>query len=146
MRRDYQGEIMMEVFYRLAFAARLLFIALLGFVILSACGRLPETSFEHTVPGGDPDRGRLLFTEYGCGSCHTIPGVPRANAVVAPPLTDWAERRYIAGRLPNNPDNLIEWIMSPQAVDPGNAMPDMGVNATDARDMSAYLYTLQRGR
>ena len=30
--------------------------------------------------------------------------------------------------------------VSTQEVDPGNAMPDLGVSATDARDMAAYLY------
>lgn len=94
------------------------------------------------VPVADPDRGRVAFVEYGCPACHTIPGVTGARAHVGPPLEGWAERRYIAGRLPNTPENLVTWIMSPQAVDPGNAMPDVGVPEVIARDMAAYLYAL----
>src|SRR5207302_9244776 len=54
-----------------------------------------------------------------------------------------ARRIYIAGVLRNSPDNMMTWLVSPQQVIPGNAMPDMGVSATDARDMTAYLYTLR---
>jgi cytochrome c len=112
----------------------------------AGCGRLPGTSQTHNVPGGDADRGREALSEYGCHSCHRIPGVRRADAMVAPPLDVWAERRYIAGRFPNTPDNLINWIMDPQSMNPGTAMPTMDVSEQDARDMSAYLYSLQRGR
>jgi cytochrome c1 len=51
-------------------------------------------------------------------------------------------RGYIAGHLPNNGPNLIRWIRDPQQVDPGNAMPDLGVGDVDARDIAAYLFTL----
>jgi cytochrome c len=98
------------------------------------------------IPGSNPDRGWQAIQDYGCIACHTIPGVPRADALVGPPLTHWAERSYIAGRLTNTPENLILWIQFPQSVDPGNAMPDMGVADQDARNIAAYLYTLRRGR
>jgi cytochrome c len=129
--------------YWLLWSVGFLFLAFVG---LTACGRLAETSPRHNVPGGDPDRGRTALREYGCHTCHTIPGVQGADATVAPPLNYWADRHYIAGRFPNNPDNLIPWIMNPQTLVPGSAMPDMGVSEADARDMSAYLYTLRRGR
>ena len=119
-------------------------IVLTGALIISSCGTRQETSFRHEVPGGDPERGVAALQEYGCISCHTIPGVPRANALVAPPLSYWADRRYIAGKFANTPENLIPWIMSPQDMDTGTAMPDVGVTEADARDMAAYLYTLQR--
>ena len=45
--------------------------------------------------------------------------------------------------LRNTPANLVRWIREPQAVVPGNAMPDMGVSEADARDIAAYLYTLR---
>jgi cytochrome c len=62
---------------------------------------------------------------------------------VGPPLTMFARRAYIAGQLTNQPDNLIRWIQNPQAVEPGTAMPNLGVIPEIARDMAAYLYTLQ---
>jgi cytochrome c len=63
--------------------------------------------------------------------------------MVGPPLTMFARRAYIAGQLPNEPDNLIRWIRDPQAVEPGTAMPSLGVEPAVARDMAAYLYTLR---
>lgn len=101
----------------------------------------PERAVE--VPGGDADRGRHAFVDYGCHSCHRVPGVQNADSLVAPPLDAWGERSYVAGRLPNTPDALITWIMDPQEVDPGNAMPDMGVPEGVARDMAAYLFELR---
>ncbi|GAB4515309.1 MAG: hypothetical protein OHK0046_18590 [Anaerolineae bacterium] len=97
---------------------------------------------ERSVPDGDVETGRQLLIEYGCGSCHSIPGIPQANALVGPPLDDWSQRRYIAGSLPNTLENLMGWLINPQAIEPGTAMPNLGVNQAEARHMSAYLYTL----
>jgi cytochrome c2 len=81
--------------------------------------------------------------EYGCTSCHVIPGVSGANGTVGPPLTAFSKRQYVAGLLPNEPDNLIRWIQDPQGVVKGVAMPDMGVSEQDAKNIAAYLYTLR---
>lgn len=56
-----------------------------------------------------------------------------------PPLI----RIYIAGMLRNTPENMVTWLRNPQAIVPGNVMPDMGLSARDARDVAAYLFTLQ---
>jgi cytochrome c2 len=98
------------------------------------------------LPAGDPALGRIALQEYGCHSCHVIPGVPGADSWVGPPLTAWAERTYIAGTLPNEPQYLVEWIRFPQAIEPGTAMPNMGVPEEDAVHMGAYLYTLRSER
>jgi len=92
---------------------------------------------------GNPQRGVAMINAYGCGACHMIPGVDGAGGMVGPPLTSWAQRTYIAGMLPNTPAFLMRWIMTPQQVVPGNAMPDMGVSQQDARDIAAYLYTIR---
>jgi len=52
-------------------------------------------------------------------------------------------RSYIAGEVPNGPDALARWIMSPQSLVPGTPMPDMGVSERDAQDMAAYLLSLR---
>lgn len=65
-----------------------------------------------------------------------------ANSLVGPPLDRMAKRIYVAGTLPNTPDNLIRWLREPQTLAPFTAMPDLGVSERDARDMAAYLYTL----
>lgn len=114
-------------------------LVLLGLV---ACGS-EDPGTVPVVAGGIPREGSIAMQEYGCGTCHTIPGVPEADAEVGPPLTGWANRHYIAGALPNTPENLIYWIMNPQIVEPGTAMPDMGVTEPEARHMAAYLYQLR---
>jgi cytochrome c len=95
------------------------------------------------VPGGDARRAPALIKSLGCAGCHTVPGVSGATGNVGPPLTRFGDRTYVAGMLRNTPDNLIRWIRDPQGVVPGNAMPNMGVSAADARDIAAYLYTLR---
>ena len=94
------------------------------------------------VVGGDPANGPRVLAVYGCGSCHVIPGVRTATGRVGPPLTDFADRGYIAGRVRNEPNALVSWIREPQATDPETVMPNLGVPDKDARDMAAYLYTL----
>ncbi|MBX3013461.1 MAG: c-type cytochrome [Caldilineaceae bacterium] len=118
--------------------------AILGFMgLLTGCTLSLVPSYSR-VADGDPERGVQALRAYGCGACHAIPGVPGAVAYVGPPLDAWAERHYIAGTLVNTPDNLIQWLRDPQAIEPGTAMPNLAVTEQDARDMSAYLYTLRR--
>jgi len=93
--------------------------------------------------GGNAARGKELIRSYGCGSCHTIPRVPGAEAIVGPNLHGEATRAYIAGVMPNTPENMIRWIMNPPAIDDKTAMPNLRVSAVDARDIAAYIYTLQ---
>ena len=88
-------------------------------------------------------RGAQLISKYGCGSCHTIPGINGADGLVGPPLTHWSRRTYITGVLPNDPDNLQFWIQHPQQVVPGVAMPDMGIRQQEARDIAIYLDTIR---
>ncbi|HWE47516.1 MAG TPA: c-type cytochrome [Caulobacteraceae bacterium] len=109
---------------------------------LAGCGRDDVAAAPNDF-GGDPEQGRILVTKYSCGSCHDIPGVAGAHGLVGPPLEHMGERTMVAGVLPNTPENLTRWIEQPQSVVPGNAMPDMGINNHDARDVAAYLYTLR---
>jgi cytochrome c1 len=95
------------------------------------------------VNGGDPTRGRALISDYQCGACHEIPGVRGARGTVGPPLLRFGLRSYIGGRAPNTPVNLVRWLQDPKTIDPGTAMPDMGVDEVQARDMAAYLYGLR---
>lgn len=109
--------------------------------------RLQERDYHRAearrLTGGDPARGPALMRAYGCGQCHTIPGVPGANGLVGPPLAGVANRVYIAGVVTNTPDNIVRWIMNPKAIDPLTAMPFLGVRDDQARHMAAYLYTLR---
>ena len=117
-------------------------------VALCALGACDEAGVipRQRVAGGDPARGQRAIVAYGCGSCHVIPGVPAAEGRVGPPLSDVADRTYLAGHLRNAPDAMVRWIRSPQALRPGSAMPDLGVTEPDARDIASYLYTLGSGQ
>ncbi len=122
--------------------ALILFAIPILVLLISACGSTSDVPLV-SVPGGDPGRGQGALLGYGCESCHMIPGVSGTRATVGPPLAQFAERHYIAGELPNRPENLIRWIMDPQSVDPGTAMPNLGVSEAAARDIASYLYTLR---
>lgn len=113
------------------------FCGLLVMAAMQGCQRDSAT----LVMGGDPNRGAELIRHYGCGSCHTIPGIRRADANVGPPLQQLRGRVYIAGVIVNTPDNLIRWIQHPQAIAPRTAMPEMGVTPGEALDIAAYLYS-----
>lgn len=89
------------------------------------------------------ERGRLLVERYQCGTCHEVPGVNAAAGRFAVTLESFGQRSYIAGHVPNTHDNLVRWVMDPQAVVPGTLMPDMGVTLSDAREIATYLMTLR---
>lgn len=117
--------------------------AALGLLLLG-CDRGPDPDPPRPfLYGGEAGIGAALIRSYGCGTCHTVPGVRGADGRVGPPLTHFAHRAYIAGNLPNEPRNLIVWIVNPQAIEPGTAMPTLGVTEEQARHIAAYLYTLR---
>ncbi len=109
----------------------------------SACDEQQLKESARAATGGDPDRGRAAITRYGCSTCHTIPGVKGADALVGPSLEHVASRSYVAGVLPNTPSNVVRWIQDPPGVDRLTAMPNLGVTDSDARDIASYLYTLK---
>ena len=114
-------------------------------MLFAACGLDSDENLTPAVnvPGGNASLGPEATRPYGCEPCHTIPGIEGTNAYVGPPLDHWAQRSYIAGSLVNQPDNLVRWIQNPQEIEPGTAMPNLGVTEKDARDIAAYLYTLR---
>jgi mono/diheme cytochrome c family protein len=89
------------------------------------------------------ERGKAAMHQYACATCHEIPGVVGANAPVGPPLREIGTRAFIAGVLPNTPQNMVRWLRHPQAVSPKSAMPDLGVSERDAQDIAEYLSTLR---
>jgi cytochrome c len=95
------------------------------------------------LTGGDPGQGALLIRKYGCTACHTIPGIEGTKGMIGPPLNGIAARTYLAGQLPNTPDNMMRWIKDPQTIERGTAMPTLGISNIEARHIAAYLYTLR---
>jgi len=109
---------------------------LLAVILVAACG---TTGAQEPVAGGDRARGKELAVRYGCAACHAIPNMPTLG-LVGPPLETIAQRTYLAGRVPNTPANMMNWIRFPRQVDPETLMPDLGVSERDAADLTAFLY------
>ncbi|MGG2396009.1 c-type cytochrome [Pseudomonas sp. SH1-B] len=114
-------------------------LALLSALLVGGCDNAPELVVSG-VGTGHAAAGHRAFHQFGCTSCHVIPGVVGADTHVGPPLIDIAQRKYLAGVLPNTPANLVRWLRAPQAIAPDSAMPDLGVDRQSALDMAAYLY------
>jgi len=113
-------------------------------VVVAACSSAETTQTgSRIIRGASPEAGKQQIVRYGCGSCHQIPGIKQANGLVAPPLIHFGKRGTIAGHFANTPDNLISWVDNPQAMLPGNDMPDLGVTKDEARNIAAYLENLQ---
>jgi cytochrome c1 len=122
-------------------AAALLLLAIS--IMLAGCTGGKVTRPYTVAVNGNPEDGKQLIQSFGCGSCHTIPGIYTAQGVVGPPLMFFARRTMIAGELPNSPENLVRWIENPPAVEPKTAMPNLGVTDEQAHDIASYLYTLR---
>jgi len=122
-------------------------------------------------PDEDPTlvaRGRKLFQEKTCVTCHTIRG-HEGVGVTAPDLTHVGARTTIAGGLlENNSANLRRWITDPNGVKPHNKMyvgvplggsvmpgymkrdtgtgafmPNIQLSETEATALVAYLQSLK---
>jgi cytochrome c len=114
--------------------------------MLTSCDNLSDSRVHAayiTTAGGNARAGRHTIRKYGCYACHTIDGVAGARGLVGPPLDGIGDREFIAGELPNTPQNLMRWIQHPRQVEPHTVMPEMGVTDEDSRDIAAYLYTLR---
>jgi cytochrome c oxidase subunit II len=102
------------------------------------------------VTAGDPARGKALFLGEGaggqvCHTCHSIDGT-KAQAKVAPrTLTGFANYPTIAqvDGFANNPDNLKKWLVDPQSVKKGTAMPNLQLKPQQVEDLVAYLTSLK---
>ncbi len=105
------------------------------------CERPPDSA--GPLRDGDPELGKKALYQYACTACHSIPDTTSSSPHVGPPLAGIARRALIAGQLANTPDNMVRWLRHTHEVDPLSAMPEMGVGAQDARDITAFLTTLK---
>lgn len=86
--------------------------------------------------------GKALFEENSCMGCHAIGSSP---AQVGPNLTNLGDRTKIAGILDPTKENLVDWIMDPESIKPGNKMtgkyPDLSEDEADK--IAEYLLQLK---
>ena len=88
--------------------------------------------------------GAEAFTANGCAGCHTIDGNPTAIGKIGPNLSHFGSRTTLAaGILQNTPENLQHWLEDPQAIKPGNFMPNLHLRPRDVEALVAYLHSLK---
>ena len=120
-----------------------IFAGVVGLTTVACTGGRDTGEVYPIRTGGNASDGAKVIVTKNCGSCHTIPGIREAKGVVGPPLYFFSRRTFIAGQLPNTPDNLTRWVQAPQSVEANTAMPNLGLTERQARDVAAYLYTLR---
>lgn len=86
--------------------------------------------------------GEQAFFQHGCAVCHAIQGT-LAVGRAGPDLTLIGARKTLAAAtLPNTGENLLAWIIDPQAFKPGVKMPPTHAPVEDLELIVAYLQTL----
>lgn len=84
-------------------------------------------------------RGKAAAERLGCGACHDLPGIAWPKGKFGPPLYGFGQRNLIAGRLPNDLPRLAAFIRNAPSVVPGSGMPEVPMEAGEARDIAAWL-------
>jgi cytochrome c oxidase subunit II len=83
-------------------------------------------------------KGRALFAEKNCVTCHGIRGHEGAGTT-GPNLTHFGSRTTLAGGLlENTKENVHRWIVDPNSVKPGNKMW-MGIGTHTDVKMKGYV-------
>ena len=80
-------------------------------------------------PGGaDADRGKILFSESRCISCHTVGGKGNGSAPELEGIGSKVNRRW-----------LVAFLGNPQAFQPGTRMPRYHLDSQQLGDLAEYL-------
>ncbi|WP_382152517.1 c-type cytochrome [Hydrogenophaga sp. ANAO-22] len=108
---------------------------------LVACDGPPDRT--PTLGDADAATGRRLVADKGCVACHTFPDVKWPRGGLGPSLHGFARQGLIAGQLPNQPGVLMQFVRNAPGLVPGTAMPAITMSDQEARDVTAYLLTLQ---
>ncbi|MES2035381.1 MAG: c-type cytochrome [Pseudomonadota bacterium] len=115
-------------------------VAIAALTLVCACA--DKTAAPRPIAGADPERGLAVMEQAGCGACHDVPGLDWPRGTVGGPLAGFGSRTLIAGRFPNQPDVLVTWLRDAPSLSPTTGMPPMPITDAQARDVAAYLYTL----
>lgn len=99
--------------------------------------RAPDITDESALKGKD------IFLQSSCSSCHTIRGTT-AQGKVGPDLTHVASRStLLAGMLSNNESNLEKWISDPQKIKPGSMMPKFIYQQDSIKSLVSFIAQLK---
>lgn len=110
-------------------------------MLLAACDGPPDRT--PSLGDADVQRGRQLVSDMGCVACHAFPDVKWPRGSLGPALDNFGRQGLIAGRLPNQPGVLMQFVRNAPAHVPGTAMPAIPMTDQEARDVAAYLLQLQ---
>lgn len=115
-------------------------ISAVGLLGLAACA--DKAGAPRDLSGADPDEGLRLIRTNGCGACHAIPDAVWPEGRTGGSLAGIGARPMFAGRLPNQPAIMIAFVRDAPSLLPDTGMPPMPLTEAEARDIAAYLYTL----
>ncbi|MGM8364255.1 cytochrome c oxidase subunit II [Virgibacillus sp. W0181] len=91
--------------------------------------------------------GQELFEEKNCLSCHAtdMQSYAAGSVPVGPNLASFGDRSRFAGILLPTKDNLVDWIVDPESIKPGNKMTGMypEVSRDEADKIAEYLMQLK---
>jgi cytochrome c oxidase subunit II len=97
-----------------------------------------------TTLSATQEQGKEIYFRESCHTCHAIKGTSFAGRS-GPDLTHLASRLTLAaGSLPNNRENLGQWILHSQKIKPVNRMPEYPyLTKDDLEVLLDYLMTLK---
>lgn len=96
-------------------------------LLMVACAAGPP---EPQAPSPAVMRGRTLFANKGCATCHTNRRAEAGAALnVGPDLTTYR----------NDAAFLQRWLADPAAVRPGTNMPKLNLSSQEIADLIAFL-------
>ncbi|RZJ08880.1 MAG: c-type cytochrome [Rubrivivax sp.] len=110
-------------------------------MLLAGCDGPPDRT--PTLGDADVARGRQLAVDKGCVACHAMPGIEWPRGGLGPSLEQFGRQGLIAGRLPNQPGTLMQFVRNAPSLVPGTAMPAIPMTDQEARDVAAYLLQQQ---
>ncbi len=107
-----------------------------------------ERDHPDALIGASAGRGKQLFEQKACGTCHSFTGADVANvaseipvAVSAPELARGMklapDLRVTRARMTKRA--LVAWLRAPKSVKPDTTMPDYGLAEADAKDIAAFV-------
>ncbi|HEX6160941.1 MAG TPA: c-type cytochrome [Thermoanaerobaculia bacterium] len=94
--------------------------------------------------GGNAQKGLALIGQYGCNTCHIIPGVEGPQGTLGPSLAKTGSQgTIVGGKVAITPTVLAQYIQDPASIYPQSTMPPLGMPDNEAQDIAAYLLTLK---
>ncbi len=106
------------------FGSLFFFVIFLGFTF-DTLAKLDKRAPEITE---EVNAGKMVWHKYDCIGCHTIFGT---GSYFAPDMTKVVERKP--------KDYLKKFVMDPRGVNPGAAMPKLGISSDEADKLMAFL-------